>query len=417
MSSMTVKRLAILVAVLGLIGVIGFFAQRAQIQRLARSVVAEAELAEKDGDLAKAELLLRGHLVNVPDDLDVQFQYANVILKAAETPKRQEKALAIYRRILRRSPGLLDVRKQMMEVLYRLPHYGLAQQQLVILLGKEPLESEDGDLQFRMGRCQEELGGRRDADRYYQAAIKHHAPQWIEAYQRRATLLRDRLDKREEADKAIDEMVEADPKNYQVYLARGRYRRRFDELPAAKKDFEESLKLASGEGRTEVILEMATVAENEKEGGRDAARKILEKGLETTPGSVPLNTALAMLEYHDGHAEKAIEILHDILKTYPNSIRQGLLLATILAKRGDTRELEVQIEELQRIGFSSQYLQFLRACYHVNKNEYAAARDILVPLQSTIDTPELRSQVTAIWRSVMGSWAIRRWSKRNFVKP
>jgi len=399
MSLTTVKRLAILVAVLGLIGVIGFFAQRAQIQRLARSVVEEADRAKTEGDLAKAELLLRGHLVNVPDDLDVRFQYANLILEIAETPQRRENALGMYRMILRRSPGLMKVRRQMMDLLFRMPNYAEAQKQLVILLGREPLESEDGDLQFLMGRCHEELGNRPNAEKYYEAAIAHHAPQWIEAYRRRAILLRGQFDQRDKADKSIEEMVESDRthKNYQVYLERGRYRRRFNEIPGAKNDLEEALKLASAEGRVEVVLEMASIAETEKESGPDAARKILEKELKTTPGSLALNEALAMLEIRSGHTEKAIEILHDILKIYPNSPLYGWMLARILVSRGDTRELAIQIEELRRIGFAPLYLKFLLACYNVNKNEYAIARDILVPLQSeVVDNIDLKSLVNSL---------------------
>jgi cellulose synthase operon protein C len=397
MSSMTVKRLAILVAVLGLIGVIGFFAQRAQVQRLARSVAEKADRVKKEGDLVKAEALLKGYLQNVPDDLDMQFQYANLILEIAETPTRQEMALGMFRRILRRSPGLMKVRRQMMDLLIKMQRYGDAQGQLVILLGREPLESEDGDLQFRLGRCHEEQGDRPNAVKYYHAAIEHNAPQRIEAYQRRAILLRGQLGERDKADKSIEEMVESDPKNYRVYLERGRYRRRFNEMPGAKKDFEESLKLASGEERIDVILEMANVAEKEKESGPDVARKILENELKTTPGSVALNESLAMLELRAGQPEKAIEILHDILKIYPNSIRHGWMLARILVQRGDTRELAVQIEELRRIGFAPTFMRFLRACYNFNKNEFAIARDILVPLQSEIvDNIDLKSQVNLL---------------------
>ena len=157
MRSKTVKRLAILIAVLGLIGGTGFFVHGFQIQRLARSVVEQADRAKKEGDLAKAELLLKGHLVNVPDDLDVQFQYANLLLEIAKTPARQEQALGIYYGILKRSPGLVTVRKRLMELLFEMGQYRKAQDQLQILLGPDPLEkSEDGDLLFLMGRCYEE---------------------------------------------------------------------------------------------------------------------------------------------------------------------------------------------------------------------------------------------------------------------
>jgi len=394
MRSKTVKRLAILIAVLGLIGGTSFFVHGFQMKRLARSVVEEADRAKKEGDLAKAELLLKGHLVNVPDDLDVRFQYANLILEIAKTPARQEQALGIYNGILRRSTGLVTVRKRLMELQFEMGQYRRAQDELVILLGGNPLASEDGYLQFLMGQCYEVLGDGTKAAEYYHAAIKHNAPQRIEAYQRRAILLRDQLSQRDEADEFIKEMVESDPKNYQVYLERGRYRRRFA-IQDAGKDFQKALELSTGEGRVDVLLEIARDAE--KKSGHDAARKILQKELETTPDSVALNEALVMLERRAGQAEKAIEILRRILKTSPNSSKHGYMLARFLAERGDTRELELQIENLQRIGFSPMHLKFLTAWYNINKSEYAIARDLLVPLRSKIaDNADLKLQVSSL---------------------
>ena len=116
MRSKTVKRLAILIAVIGLIGGTGFVAQRVQIKRLAQSVVEQADQAKKAGDLEKAELLLKGHLQNVPDDLDVQFKYANLVLERAKTPSRIAEAIAIYRGILVREAGNKDVRRRLMQL-------------------------------------------------------------------------------------------------------------------------------------------------------------------------------------------------------------------------------------------------------------------------------------------------------------
>ena len=89
-----------------------------------------------------------------------------------------------------------------------------------------------------MGRCYQEAEDFAKAEKYYQAAIEHKARQWLDAYQRRAILLRDRLSQPDVADAAIKAMVASDPKNYQVYLERGRYRRRF-EIPALRTIFKQ----------------------------------------------------------------------------------------------------------------------------------------------------------------------------------
>ena len=131
------------------------------------------------------------------------------------------------------------------------------------------------------------------AEKWYRKAIKHDAPQQIEAYQRLATLLRpaDRLNNPKTADQAIEEMVRSAPKNYLVYLARGRYRRQFG-LPESGADFREGA--GAGRGTPEVYLEMARTAETES--GYDAARQILEDGLKKAPASAEIYEALTDLE-------------------------------------------------------------------------------------------------------------------------
>src|SRR4051812_48443045 len=82
MSGKTVKRLATLIAILALVGGSGYLIWRFQVAAMAQSVVAQAELAEKEGDFARAEGLYREHLAVVPDDMDIQVKYADAILKA-----------------------------------------------------------------------------------------------------------------------------------------------------------------------------------------------------------------------------------------------------------------------------------------------------------------------------------------------
>ena len=104
-------------------------------------------------------------------------------------------------------------------------------------------------------------------------------PQRLEAYQRRASLLRVQLNKPEEADQVIEEMVHSDPGNSRVYLERGRYRRRFaktpDDLKAVTDDLQRVLKQSANE--PEVYVELATVAQ--ASGNTQEARQVLETGL------------------------------------------------------------------------------------------------------------------------------------------
>ena len=129
-----------------------------------------------------------------------------------------------------------------------------------------------------LGRCQEEDREFGEAEKSsYRTAVEKRASQKIEAIQRRANLLRGPLKQAEEADRIIDRMVSDDPENDQVYLARGRYRRRFG-LPGADADFRRVLKNTKG---PEVYLELAELAAAGS--NFDEARRVLQSGLAVAP--------------------------------------------------------------------------------------------------------------------------------------
>ena len=99
---------------------------------------------------------------------------------------------SIYDQLLTRSPGRADIRRRLAELSVERGHYGQARPHLDILLKTEPT---DGKLHFLLGRCLEELGDATKAEASYQAAIANGAPQRLEAYQRRASLLRSQLNR------------------------------------------------------------------------------------------------------------------------------------------------------------------------------------------------------------------------------
>ena len=59
------------------------------------------------------------------------------------------------------------------------------------------------------------------------------------------------------------------------------------------------------------------------------------------------------------------------------------MLANVLAMRGDTSKLRLQIEELRKIGYPERVLQLFTAHYYINSSDFRKARELLVPLEST----------------------------------
>jgi tetratricopeptide (TPR) repeat protein len=431
MRAETVKRLAILIAVLSLIGGTGFFVRRFQVEKMGQSVLDEADRAEKAGKFTDAERLYGEHVQVFPDDVDAELKRVDAILKADNSPSRQHDALEIYSAIVTRHSGHEDARRRLMELKVDRGQFISSPQgtegadvDLKVLLDIEK-NKDDGHLLFLQGRCNEAAEKYNEAAENYAQAVKYKAPEhkapdykapdykvpeWIEASQRRANLLRDQLKEPEQADQAIETMVHSDPENDEVYLARGRYRLagakgdgRKALLAGARVDFEKALRLDPRKPETYLLL--AKVAEQES--GPDAAQRLLEDGVKKLPSSIPLYLALAEHEFNNRRPAEAIKRLEAGLKEVAAkeaALRQGgakdaaltsiagaaslhRMLAGILAAQGKTDKLRLEIETLERMGHSYTDLQYLKACYYFNADDVLRARQNLLPLQAMKGLP------------------------------
>ena len=192
----TIKRLAILIAVLGLVSGTAVWGWNWQITRMALAKALEAENAVKKGDFATAERLYREHLALVPDDVEIQLAYADALAKRRIDHASVPRLCRVYGNVARRSRNLGrdDVRRKQMELKVkagRLLDEGGAEFDLKMLLSNDA-NKNDGELLFWMGRCAE--AGKNDAAAatYYRSAIKADASPEIkiDAYWRLANVLR-----------------------------------------------------------------------------------------------------------------------------------------------------------------------------------------------------------------------------------
>jgi cellulose synthase operon protein C len=404
MTAKTIRRFAILVAIVGLAGGAAIGVQQYQLAKMAHSVITKAQLAEENGNLVEAGRLYQQHLAVIEGDTETRIKYADVLSKS-DNLLEQKDARVLYTEVLKRSGGLRDVRRKLMDLKLKMNDFRAAREDVEILLDaaksdvaqqthdgtQTQRDKARGELHFLMGKCREAGGEEAAAESSYQDAIKF-APQQLEAYQQLANLLRKKPGKEKEADELIEKMVSSDRENYKVYLERGRYYarqavsevdpRRSQLLDRARADLQEAARRSRS--ATEVILEQAKVATVATAGkpGRSSARRILENGLKDAPKSGELYGALADLELQDGQAEKAIATLEDGLKGQPDSMKLQLhvMLAEILAQHGDTGKLLLHIEELKKLGCSVAYTQYLMSYYYVNKSQYQKARQLLIPL-------------------------------------
>ena len=93
MRANTVKRVATVIAVLGVVGGAGFFFRRFQVEIVGRSRPRWPAIEHPT------------HVLFYPDDVEGEIKRAEAILKADNSPIRQYEALQIYSDILRHYPG------------------------------------------------------------------------------------------------------------------------------------------------------------------------------------------------------------------------------------------------------------------------------------------------------------------------
>ncbi len=394
MEAKTLRRLAILVATLVALGALIYFGQQYQVERMDRSVLSRAASSEKEGNFAQAAAYYQEHLEVVPDDQDAKQKLADVLLKGNKNSAHQDQAIQLYTEIITRRPAAKDVRRRLAEALVDKGRYNDARLHLELLLKSEP---DDGTLRFLLGRCQEAMNDDSLAAKSYRAAIKTSVPERVEACQRLATVLRGQLNKKEEADQVIDEMVRSEPENYRVYLERGRYHRRFAETPqelkAAKDDFERVLAQAPDDPK--VYVELAGIAQRAR--NFEEGRRILQTGLKATPRDPSLHQERAILEARAGSLEKAIASVRQSLEVLPDQAELHATLGNLLAEHGDTSALLFQIEVLKRASFSTTFISFLEARYLINSNEWKRASQALIKLQPLVEqSPEFAVRVNAL---------------------
>lgn len=395
MGTKSVWRLLILFVGLTLLIVGGFFLWHWQVDRKSHGVLAQAEQAESKGDYERAVTLYNQYLMVIPDDVDVRLKLAEALQKQDTSSRSRREALEIYDAILGQYPAREDVRRRAAEVAVTMGGgmFEKARAYLKILL---KTAREDGHLEYLMGRCYEADNEPAPAVEAYASAIAHAAPERIDAAMRRAVLLRGELKRAAEADKVVEAMVRDAADDYRSYLGRGEYRDRF-RLPGSEADFRKAMELQPD--RPEVYLQLAVAAE--RKGKLDDAREVLDRGLARLPRAVDLYLGLASLERRAGREDRAIQALDLGLKALPDNMELLAQVALRLAEQGETGRLLTRVSDLERIGVSRPFAQYLRGFYFFNMHQFDKARRVLTPLLPEIAAnPQLKSWVNQLLAQV-----------------
>ncbi len=217
---------------------------------------------------------------------------------------------------------------------------------------------------YWLGRAEESLGNKKDAEQAYANAIKAGAdsPQTVEAYVALAQLLSS-LGRAEDATARLTEASNRFPGLPALHRARGEVALSAGNYADAKKELEASLareddistrfKLGSVLRRMRIFEEASKifdlVQETDKDfpglalergmlfeetGQSDRASEMYAKALQSAPNDLDLKLRVGSTQVMAGHARQAEPILRDVFKAKPNSAEVNHFLGRALLVRG-----------------------------------------------------------------------------------
>jgi tetratricopeptide (TPR) repeat protein len=369
--------LAGLVVAFTALGVGVHFVHGYQVKRNSRSLFLMADKAKEEGDAAKEMEYLGRYLGFEPQDMEAQARFGIGMDDLAKKSGSARNRIAAYLKleaVLRHEPDRLDIHRRQVDTAMVMGRFDEALTHLEILHKAKPT---DADLELLMGRCEEALGRSEKALDAYQLAIRH-APERIDNYLRAAVLLHERLDKPNEADAAIEAMVKANPKAFEAYLARSRYRIQFhgksaSAVEAAKEDVRQARLLAPDE--PDVVLAAADVAR--ASGSTEQGREVLLKGIEAHPREARLYLSLIALEVRDGKAKEALALARRGLKELPDNGDLLHALADLLVQEGELKDAETTIAKLRELKYAPPLLDYLQARIYFRKSEWSKTSEVL----------------------------------------
>jgi Tfp pilus assembly protein PilF len=340
-----------------------------QVQRNAGDLLARADRAEEQEDLAGACDYLERYVALAPHDLDALARYGLLLDRAAKGPRDRFAAFFTLEKVVRLAPERHDVRRDLVRVAIAVHRHSDAHDHLNALLEVFP---DDVELQEMLAQCEEAATQFARAAELYGRVVQH-APDRIDNYVRRASLLRQRLDKPAEADQVMDQLIAANPKAVAAYLARARYRRQYHTAARAAEDIAYVQKHLAPDDAEVLLLASELDA---AQGHFEAAREHLRRGMQLHAKDVRLTQQMARLELQAGRRQEAAGFARAALPTLGNDPLALWNAADLLIDVRELTEARLLMARLEKNG-STPALDYLHARLCLGEERWAEARRLL----------------------------------------
>lgn len=365
----------------------------------------QADAAEARGDQAKAADYLRRYLSTVPTDHKARARFGLILSHTARSPQGLFQSYLVMDEALRNLPDRDDVRRRAAEVALALGTDLLpdAKRHLDELVRSHP---EDGQLDALYADAHLIEARYENARERLVEAIRKK-PDLYSAHLRLALVLRQRLNRPDEADTVIKELAAAHPKSFQAQLAAAGYWGQSGNLDSQAEAVARAQALAPDD--IEVLLAVADLAQErartavgrgDGDGAKAAlaeARAALGTGIERyaadavkTPSDDAgklrralvgeLFRQLVTVEVRAGQLAEAEKVARRGVEVLPDMTDLQLAVADVLIRRGSFDEARNVLDRVQGDGPPSAVVKYHRGRVLVGKNDWLKAIETLEDL-------------------------------------
>lgn len=370
MRKLNVRFFVLLLIVAG--GLIGglFVVHYFQQDRIAAAQLWQARNALEAGQIDKAAAHFERYLEFQPDDAVVMAEFADMLSQQLEkTPpgsRDPRKAIYLYEEVLKHDGGRDDIRRKLVTfyMLPRMRRYKDAETHLEVLHQNCP---EDGSLWQQEAICQESTGQYDAAANALRKAAKF-PPDQVRSYELLARILRKHLNRVEQSDETIAEMMERHGQTAEAHLARARLLIEFSSGDIAA-DAAEAIRLAPE--NAEAILLMARVHQQKRR--VNDAIALLEKGIKLYPNDARMYRHLAWIEYFLKRNDSARERLQAGIINCPEAFELHTALAEILIQGKMFDQVQKIIAELKAKGVREDRISYLTSRIAVERGQWPEA--------------------------------------------
>jgi tetratricopeptide (TPR) repeat protein len=294
------------IMVLGLCGGGTYLLHRVQMLRHASSLLDRARSAEAGGNLTRAEESLSLYLGLKRDDSSAWTWYARITDERTKNPRGRERVFLVNEEALRKNPDDRKLERRCAELAIELERHNDARRHLIHLneaIQADPEKAaEAAELEDLLGQCDQPESNFDEAERHYRKSIALD-PTRVVTFDRLARLLRQDVKQPEAANRAIEEMLKANPKSALAHVNRWRYRR---EVGPAADGGDIALSLKLGPDEAEVLVAAAELARQSKRNrsGFTGSRR----GGATAQSSIPVERMILISDCCSSSVSRSEEV-------------------------------------------------------------------------------------------------------------